>query len=144
MPILVTEIVKGDATLLMRANADLASIGKLSIETLEAIYKVHEASVEKFCHVCSMTDFPEMADHFRANYKKVRFFWTHNHIAREFSTYLFHRLIGKLFGMQIPASVMKKMDHDIFSQGHTTPLCEYDFGYEWNEPVVRLSKSLCE
>lgn len=55
-----------------------------------------EAALEKFYSICRQTSFPEMEAHFRQHWRTTRFFWTHNHVSRHFTLFIF-RLLNEKF-----------------------------------------------
>jgi len=59
------------------------------------------AAVDKFCAICKLTDFPDMADYFLENWKKVRMFYTPNHTSKYFTTWLMRRMNDKFFQFQL-------------------------------------------
>ena len=92
-------------------------------------------AVEKFCALCALTSFQEMAQHFRDNWRATRFFWTPNHIGAEFSIYLF-RLMNDKF-LHLP------LDNDFWQQARgedmfATPCTQVHpkdieaYGLTWN------------
>lgn len=60
-----------------------------------------EKEIEKFCKICSLTDCPEMADHFRNNWRTTRFFYKPNHISAAFSLYIFRLMSDKFLHLDL-------------------------------------------
>lgn len=60
-----------------------------------------EAEVEKFCNICTLTSFPEMADYFRDNWRTIRFFYRPNHISSAFTLYIFRKMNEKFLHLDL-------------------------------------------
>lgn len=140
--ILTREIVSFDMEIRHKAIADYNVIGKLSEQTLSDIDQVRKNNLNKFIGICAKTDFPEFAQIFMDNYKKKRFFWTFNHIAKEFTLTIYRLLNDKFLKLYLSDfywDIISK--HDMYANNFTY-LCEYDIGYEWNEEVKQLKEIL--
>lgn len=59
------------------------------------------AEIEKFCEVCRLSSFPEFADHFRNNWRTIRFFWRPNHVSSAFSLYIFRVMNTKFLHLDL-------------------------------------------
>lgn len=60
-----------------------------------------EGALEKFYGICRQTSFPEMEEYFRANWRMTRLFWTHNHVSRYFTLFIFRLLNDKFLHMDL-------------------------------------------
>lgn len=75
-----------------------------------------EAAVEKFCALCLLSSFPEMAEHFRSNWRSTRFFWTPNHISAPFSMYLFRQMNERFLHLPLDDTFWQQAaSEDMFS-----------------------------
>lgn len=50
------------------------------------------ANLERFYAVCRLSSFPEMEDYFKDNWTAKRFFWSGNHVTREFTLFIFKQM----------------------------------------------------
>lgn len=95
---------------------DFAAFGPVPEDWIER----GNAAVDKFCDLCSLSSFPEMAEHFRSNWKTTRFFWTANHISAEFSIYIFRRMNEKFLHIPLDPGFWKAASaEDMFQEPHT-------------------------
>lgn len=100
------------------------------------------AAVEKFYSVCRQSSFPEMEEKFRDTWKKLRYFWTSNHVSSHFTLFVFAQMVNKFLRLDLNESFWGTVrDWDMFKNPHTG-ITEYDrqaYGLEWAEPDVALS-----
>lgn len=98
-----------------------------------------EENLKKFYGVCRKSSLPEMESIFKALMKEYRFFFTFNHISKEFSLAIFRMMNDKFLGLPITQEFMDEINvQDLFKNNYT-PLTEYDvknYGFDWKEPVV--------
>lgn len=75
-----------------------------------------EANLEKFYAICRKTDFPEMEHYFKDLWKEVRLFWSHNHVTKHFTSFLFLEMNRKFLHLDLEqgfiAAIMKE---DLFA-----------------------------
>lgn len=80
-----------------------------------------EEAVQGFLQVCRMSSFPEMDDHFAANWRLHRFFWRPNHVSATFTTYIFNLMNEKF--LHLPLTYDKFWSEanreDLFKEPHT-------------------------
>jgi len=134
--ILTCDIISFDMDLRKKAIQDYNVIGKLSKQTLEGIELLRDNNINKFYDICKMGSYPEFAEIFKNNYKKKRYFWTFNHIANNFTLDVF-----KLICNDLVISPENVSQVDLYANNYTY-LCEYDYGYEWNEEIKLLKTIL--
>lgn len=60
-----------------------------------------EAALEKFYGICRQTSFPEMEEYFRLHWRTTRLFWTHNHVSRHFTLFIFRLLNEKFLHLKL-------------------------------------------
>jgi hypothetical protein len=77
-------------------------------------------SIAKFYRHCAMSSFPEMMLAFDTAWRAERWFWTHNHVARPFTEFIFSQWLMKLGLDPMPKEAL---DHtrsfDLFATPHT-------------------------
>lgn len=131
--ILTREIVGFNIDIKKLATQDYNVNGKLSQYTLDKIEEVRKKNLQKFYDICSKTSFPEFAEIFANEYKEVRYFWTFNHVSARYTQSLFRMMCHKYLGIQCDNITNK----DLFANNYTY-LCEYDYGYKWDEEIKPL------
>lgn len=90
------------------------------IKTPEDYVAKGEAEIEKFCNVCKRTSFPEMADHFRENWRTTRFFWRPNHTSNVFTLYIFRLMNDKFLHLDLTDEFWAgAATEDLFRDPHT-------------------------
>lgn len=96
--------------------------------------EVAKASLEKFYRHCALSTFPEMAIAFDAAWKDERWFWTHNHIARPFTEFIFSQWLLKMGLDQLPSDALAwTRSFDLFATP-CTQVCQQDvdvLGLRW-------------
>lgn len=93
-----------------------------------------EYEIEKFCRVCQLSSFPEMASYFRENWRKIRFFWRPNHISSMFSMYIFRRMNSRFLNLKLTDEFIEAAkQEDLFKEPHTqvTDRDIRGYGLEW-------------
>lgn len=60
-----------------------------------------KAEIEKFCGICELSSFPELAEYFRANWKTTRFFYRPNHTSAAFTLYLMRLMNEKMLHLDL-------------------------------------------
>lgn len=90
--------------------------------------------IERFCRLCELSSFPEMADHFRDNWKTTRFFWRPNHTASAFTLYLMRLMNDKFLHLDLDESFWAAAgQEDLFREPHThvTDRDRTEYGIKW-------------
>jgi len=93
-----------------------------------------ELEVERFCSVCEMSSFPEMASYFRDNWRKIRFFWRPNHISAAFSMYIFRRMNSRFLNLKLTDEFLETIKTEDLFKTPCTEVTQRDIdGYrlEW-------------
>lgn len=76
------------------------------------------AAIEKFYEVCRLSSFPEMEDHFRANWQSKRFFWSNNHVAKEFTLFIFKQMDERFLHLGFDEWFWQEIPkHDLYAAG---------------------------
>lgn len=115
--------------------------GNLSIGTITDMRRSGLRALEKFYDICSMSSFPEMAEHFAANWTKKRFFWTGNHVSRFFTLYIFERMNERFLKLNLDREFWAGAEtEDLFAKP-CTPVTQFDrdaYGITWDDPTEAL------
>lgn len=116
--------------------------GGMTPEIFRRIVESGLAALDKFYQICSLSSFPEMEQHFRDHWTRRRFFYTGNHVSREFTLYLFRKLNEKYLQLQLDDSYWKSInDLDIFARP-CTAVTQHDvdgYGLQWACPIESLN-----
>lgn len=90
------------------------------------------ANLERFYAVCRLSSFPEMEEYFKANWRSKRFFWTDNHVAKEFTLFIFKQMDERFLHLGCDAEFLEEIaKHDMYAAGNvTTPTAEDIANYE--------------
>jgi len=136
--LMTAEIVAFMPEIRKEALQDYNVLGFLSDELQAKIKAIKEENLNKFISICKKTTFPEFADLFLAEYKKVRYFWTFNHVAKKYTQELFVMICQKL---NIDLTKYNISDKDLWNH-HYTSVTEYDREFEFNEPTKQLRSLL--
>lgn len=98
-------------------------------------------AIDKFCEICRLSSFPEMAEHFKEHWTNTRFFSNANHINKNFALYLFRQMNDRFLHLPLDDAFWQSAHEvDLFSSPFT-PVTQYDvnaFGLTWDEPVQPL------
>ncbi len=74
------------------------------------------AALEKFYGICRKTDFPEMEQYFRDNWKTTRMFWSWNHVSKNFTLFIFRLMNEKFLHLKLDSSFWAEAEkEDLFS-----------------------------
>lgn len=138
------DIVTFDTEMRKMAMQDYNVLGKLSEQTEKAIMEVSQENCRKFGKVCYMSDVPEMANHFLANWLDKRFFWSYNHVSKHFTLAVFKFINEKYLHLDLSKG-FDENHVDMFANNFTK-LTEYDikhYNFKWpNEEVIELKSKL--
>ena len=127
--LMTSEIVSFFPEIRKKATQDYNVLGFLSEEVKDEIDLIKEENLNKFLSICNKTSFPEFGNIFLAEYKKARYFWTFNHVAKRYTQVLFKMICQKL---DIDIKNLNISDKDLWNH-HYTYLTEYDKEYSWDE-----------
>lgn len=76
------------------------------------------AALEKFYSVCRMSSFPELEEYFKANWRSKRFFWSHNHVAKEFTLFIFKQMDDRFLHLGFDEGFWKEIpQYDMYAAG---------------------------
>lgn len=91
---------------------DFAAFGEVS----ENWAQLGLESVEKFCGICALTSFPEMAQFFRNNWRNIRLFYTPNHTSKHFTYWLMQQMNEKYLHLPMTNEFWQRVrDDDMFA-----------------------------
>jgi hypothetical protein len=105
------------------------------IVTPENYIERGEQEIEKFCSVCLLSSFPEMADYFRESWRRIRFFWRPNHTSAAFTMYIFRRMNSRFLQLSLRDEFINAAaQEDLFKEPHTevTQRDVDGYGLQWN------------
>jgi hypothetical protein len=144
--VLFADIVSFDSNIRKKAIQDYNVIGKLSEETQQEIFQLSQNNLNKFYDVCLKSDFHEMKEYFQRNITGKRMFFTYNHVSKEFTYFIFVRLLKRFLGIDLSEGFIRNIyqQPDMFANNYTY-LTEYDikwYNYQWNENLVDLKHKL--
>lgn len=101
----------------------------------EDIKEVGLKAIDKFYNICLKSDFPEMAEHFYRNWKTTRFFWTQNHITKNFSLFIFEKMNERFLNLSLSDKyideITKEVDMFAFPHTETTENDKLNHGIQW-------------
>lgn len=139
--ILFQDIYTFDSKIQELVKSDYSNHGELQNETIEAMKEIGERNIEKFLSICKLSSFPEMENVFNRYFRKLRFFWTYNHISMHFSRTIFELMNIKFLNMELTAEFWDAIgEEDLFKDPHTG-ITKYDvdaYGLEWDEPIIEF------
>lgn len=144
--ILFGDIVTFDAEMRKKAMQDMNVISELSEQTQKEIFEISQQNLNKFYQICRLSDIPEMEQYFKDNFIKRRLFWTYNHVAKDFTYFIFVKLCKKFLGIDLSEQFLRQIYQmpDMFANNYTY-LTYYDvkwYGFDWNEEIKQLRDKL--
>jgi len=144
--ILFGDIVTFDVEMRKKASQDYNTTGKLSEEVQHEIFQISQNNLNKFYDICLKSDFPEMKEFFQRNMKDKRMFFTYNHVSKEFTYFIFVRLMKRFLGIDLSEQFIRQIYQmpDMFANNYTY-LTEFDlkwYGFNWGEEVKPLRDKL--
>ncbi len=112
-------------------------------ETADYIKELGLLSIRTFKEMCALTSFPEFADYFEANMRRVRMFFSNNHVSHHFTIPLFRMLNEKFLHLPVDQAFYDALYRtpDMYASHGVVPLTKWDVeshGWQWNEPIVEL------
>lgn len=140
--LLTRDVINFDDGIRKLALQDYNVLGKLSDVALDIIKERREKNLEKFCDMCLKTSFPEFGKWFKDNYLNHRLFWTYNHVAKNFTNYIWFEMLLAM-GLVMDQEVVDEIKNmpDMFANNYTY-LSEYDTEFKWDEEVKPLKETL--
>lgn len=144
--VLFGDIVTFDVEMRKKAMQDYNTTGKLSEEVQHEIFQLSQKNLNKFYEICGLSDFPEMKDFFQRNMKEKRMFWTYNHVSKEFTYFIFVRLLKRFLGIDLSEQFIRQIYQmpDMYANNYTY-LTQFDlkwYGFNWGEEVKPLRDKL--
>jgi hypothetical protein len=119
----------------------LAVHGRVTEPLFEEMRERGLAEVRKFLSVCALSDFPEMAEYFQANWKNKRMFAKGNHVNREFTLPIFRWMNEKYLHLPLSGEFWNGASQEDLFGNDITPMTQFDvdaYGLAWPEPVRPL------
>jgi len=100
-------------------------------------------SLVSFKEMCGRTSFPEFADYFEANMRRVRMFFSNNHVSHHFTIPLFRMMNEKFLHLPVPKFFYDGLylTPDMYANHGVVPLTKHDVeahGWQWQEPLAEL------
>lgn len=84
------------------------------------------ANLERFYAVCRLSSIPEMEEYFKEHWRSKRFFWSGNHITKEFTLFIFRMMDEKFLKLGHDAWFWEEIQkHDMYS-GNPQPVTAED------------------
>lgn len=144
--VLFGDIVTFDVEMRKKAMQDYNTTGKLSEEVQHEIFQLSQSNLNKFYGICLKSDFPEMKEYFQMNMKEKRMFWTYNHVSKEFTYFIFVRLLKRFLDVDLSEQFIRQIYQmpDMFANNYTY-LTQFDlkwYGFNWGEDVKQLRDKL--
>lgn len=137
--IMFNDIAKFDAEIRTMAQTDISMNGKLSDCTLQKMFDISQANLNKFYGICLKSDFPKMKEWFQQNFLTTRLYWTYNHVSKYFTLKMFEWMNEKFLHLDLPSSYWNFISkEDMFDNNYTSPT-QYDkkfYDYKWNEQLA--------
>lgn len=105
---------------------------------------IGSASIAAFKEMCGKTSFPEFADYFEANMRRVRMFFSNNHVSHHFTIPLFRMMNEKFLHLPVGRVFYDWLYRtpDMYANHGVVPLTKWDVeahGWQWDEPLSELS-----
>lgn len=102
-----------------------------------------EAHIIEFKEMCAKTSFPEFADYFEVNMRRVRMFFSNNHVSHHFTIPLFRLMNEKFLHLPVDQAFYDALYRtpDMYANHGVVPLTRHDVGahgWQWNEPLHEL------
>lgn len=144
--VLFGDIVTFDVEMRKKAMQDYNTIGKLSEEVQHEIFQLSQNNLNKFYDICLKSDFPEMKEFFQRNMQNKRMFFTYNHVSKEFTYFIFVRLLKRFLDIDLSEQFIRQIYQmpDMFANNYTY-LTQFDlkwYGFNWGEEVKSLRDKL--
>lgn len=116
---------------------------ELTPEMARDFAAIGSESIAAFKEMCALTSFPEFADYFEANMRRVRMFFSNNHVSHNFTIPLFRMMNEKFLHLPASQAFYDRLyrSPDMYANHGVVPLTKQDVeahGWQWNEPLVEL------
>ena len=111
--------------------------------SVDVAKQVGTDSITAFKEMCAKTSFPEFADYFEANMRRVRMFFSNNHVSHHFTVPLFRMMNEKFLHLPLTETFYQRLYQtpDMYSSQSVVPLTQHDVdahGWQWDEPIRPL------
>lgn len=119
----------------------LAVHGRVTEPLFEEMRERGLAEVRKFLGVCSLSDFPEMADYFQNHWRNIRMFAKGNHVSKEFTLPIFRWMNEKFLHLPLNNDFWYGASQEDLFANDITPMTQFDvdaYGLKWPEAVRPL------
>lgn len=131
--ILFQEILDFDKAQLVPITDDWPAIAKT----------VGATNIGAFKAMCAKTSFPEFADYFEENMRRVRMFFSNNHVSHHFTIPLFRMMNEKFLHLPVDQAFYDALyrSEDLYASHGVVPLTRHDVeahGWQWDEPIHEL------
>ena len=78
-------------------------------------------AIEKFCSICKLSDFPDMAEYFKENWTKLKMCYTPNHTSKYFTLWLMKSMNEKFLRLPLTKEFWEAVsEEDMFASPCTT------------------------
>lgn len=126
----------------IEAREALQRVG-MTDEVKGLVSKMGSDSIAAFKAMATLTSFPEFADYFEANMRRVRMFFSNNHVSHHFTIPLFRMLNEKFLHLPVDQAFYDALYRtpDMYANHGVVPLTRPDVeahGWQWDEPLVEL------
>ena len=116
---------------------------EMTPEKVRDFTSIGAESIFAFQEMCALTSFPEFAEYFEANMRRVRMFFSNNHVSHHFTIPLFRMMNEKFLRLPLPMSFYDGLykTPDMYSNHGVVPLTKYDMeahGWCWDETLTEL------
>lgn len=101
------------------------------------------AALEKFYSVCRLSSFPELENEMRDNWMKRRFFWTGNHVSKEFTLFLFKQMNDRFLKLPMDGCFWNGAGQEDQFSKPCTPVTQHDvdaYGITWPDTPIEPLK----
>lgn len=141
--VLAGDIVSFNLEMRKKAIQDFNVMGKLSDATKAEILELSQTDLRKFGKICYLSDLEEMANIFLQNWIYKRYWWSYNHVSKNFTLAIFYLMNDKFLHLDLSKGF--DVNHqDIFANNYTkvTDLDIELYNLQWGEEVIKLKTKL--
>lgn len=90
------------------------------------IFNGGNGNIDRFCHICEKSSFPEFRPWFRENYLKVRLFHSFNHVSSAFTLEMFRLMNEKFLKLNISPELWARIGEVDMFANNSTAVTELD------------------